>query len=74
MEIAVLGIDLGKTACSVAGLDEGGAVVLRKRIQRHRLLAFLSGLSPCIVAMEACGGDSADIAARDVFETSERWQ
>lgn len=47
MEIAVLGIDLGKTTCSVAGLDGDGAVVLRKRIRRHRLLAFLS---------EACGG------------------
>lgn len=56
MEIAVLGIDLGKTICSVIGLDGNGAVVLRKRIQRHRLLPFLSGLSPCIVAMEACGG------------------
>ncbi|MFW8637587.1 IS110 family transposase [Cribrihabitans pelagius] len=56
MEIAVLGIDPGKTTCSVAGLDGGGEVVLRKRVQRHRLLAFLSGLSPCIVAMEACGG------------------
>lgn len=56
MEIAVLGIDLGKTTWSVAGLNGGGEVVLRKRVQRHRLLAFLSGLSPCIVAMEACGG------------------
>ena len=57
MEIAVLGIDLGKTTCSVAGLDGDGdgAVVLRKRIRRHRLLAFLSRLSPCVVAMEACG-------------------
>jgi molecular chaperone DnaK (HSP70) len=41
-----LGIDLGKTTCSVAGLDEGGAVVLRKRIQRHRLLACLTESSP----------------------------
>ncbi|NDR55333.1 IS110 family transposase [Aliiruegeria sabulilitoris] len=56
MEIAVLGIDLGKTTCSVAGLDRDGAVVLRKRVQRHRLQAFLSRLPPCIVAMEACGG------------------
>lgn len=56
MEIVVLGIDLGKTTCSVAGLDGDGVVVLRKRIQRHRLLTFLSELSPCIVAMEACGG------------------
>lgn len=56
MEIEVLGIDLGKTSCSVAGLDRSGSVVLRRRIRRHRLLAFLSSLSPCIVAMEACGG------------------
>lgn len=56
MDIAVLGIDLGKTVCSLAGLDTTGAVVFRKRLQRFRLLDFLSGLSPCIVAMEACGG------------------
>lgn len=56
MDIAVLGIDLGKTTCSVAGLDAHGTVVLRKRVQRHRLLDFLAQLAPCIVAMEACGG------------------
>ncbi|MEM7730613.1 MAG: IS110 family transposase [Pseudomonadota bacterium] len=56
MEIAVLGIDLGKTSCSVAGLDACGVVVLRRRVQRYRLLAFLAELPPCVVAMEACGG------------------
>ncbi|MEO5614018.1 MAG: hypothetical protein ABIR04_03705 [Cypionkella sp.] len=40
MEIAVLGIDLGKTVCSVAGVDGTGAVVMRKRVQRFRLLDF----------------------------------
>ena len=40
MDIKVLGIDLGKTVCSLAGLDEVGAVVFRKRLQRHRLLDF----------------------------------
>ncbi len=56
MDIKVLGIDLGKTVCSLAGLDAAGAVVFRKRLQRHRLLDFLDRLSPCVVAMEACGG------------------
>ncbi|WP_415183759.1 hypothetical protein [Phaeovulum sp.] len=56
MEIAVLGIDLGKTVCSVAGVDGTGAVVMRKRVQRFRLLDFLAQLPPCVVAMEACGG------------------
>ena len=56
MTIAVLGIDLGKTVCSLAGLDATGAVVFRKRLQRFRLLDFISSLPPCVVAMEACGG------------------
>ena len=56
MDIAVLGIDLGKTVCSLAGQDHTGTIVFRKRIQRHRLLDFLANLPPCIVAMEACGG------------------
>ena len=56
MDIKVLGIDLGKIVCSLAGLDETGAVVFRRRLQRHRLLDFLDALSPCVVAMEACGG------------------
>ncbi len=42
MDIRVLGIDLGETVCSLAGLDEAGAVVCRKRLQRHRLLDFLA--------------------------------
>ena len=51
MDIAVLDIDLGKTVCSLAGLDDEGAVVFRKRIQRFRLLDFIAELPPCIVDM-----------------------
>ena len=56
MDIKVLGIDLGKTVCSFAGLDKARAVVFHKRLQRHRLLNFLATLAPCVAAMEACGG------------------
>ena len=45
MDIEVLGIDLGKTVSSLAGLDAAGAVVFRKRLQRHRLLDFLDRLA-----------------------------
>lgn len=55
MDIKVLGIDLGKSVCSLAGLHEAGVVVFRKRLQRHRLLDFLNELSPRVIAMEACG-------------------
>ena len=56
VSIAVLGIDLGKNSCSVAGLDAGGAVVLRRRMSREGVLAFTARLAGCVVAMEACCG------------------
>ncbi len=31
MDIVIVGIDLGKNSCSVAGLDPSGRVVLRRR-------------------------------------------
>ena len=54
--IAVLGIDLGKNSCSLAGLDAAGAVIMRKRMTREGVIAFASVLPPCVVAMEACCG------------------
>ena len=44
MDIKVLGIDLGKTVCSLDGLDEAGAVMFRKRLQWHRLRDFFDTL------------------------------
>jgi transposase len=56
MDIAVLGIDLGKNSCSVVGLDASGRVILRRRMQRKTIVGMTSKLSPCIIAMEACCG------------------
>ena len=42
--IAVLGIDLGKNSCSVAGLDATGAVVLRRRMTREGLVTLANKL------------------------------
>jgi transposase len=56
MIIAVLGIDLGKTSCSVVGLDRAGQVVLRRRMRRETVIAFAAKLPACVVAMEACCG------------------
>jgi transposase len=55
-DVAVLGIDLGKNSCSVAGLDGTGHVVLRRRVSRDGLAGLLAKLRPCAVAMEACCG------------------
>ena len=56
MEIAVLGIDLGKNSCSIVGLDNGGAVMLRRRTRREGVMKLAGKLRPCVVAMEACCG------------------
>ncbi|RIV47633.1 IS110 family transposase, partial [Flagellimonas pelagia] len=54
--ISVLGVDLGKNSCSVAGLDAAGAVIMRRRMTREGLIKFVSKLPQCVVAMEACCG------------------
>ncbi len=56
MQIAVLGIDLGKNSCSVAGLDATGRVVLRRRMRRDGVVKLAAELPACVVAMEACCG------------------
>jgi transposase len=56
MDIVVVGIDLGKNSCSLAGLDTSGRVVLRRRMRRSSLEGFVEGLGRCVVAMEACCG------------------
>lgn len=56
MSIVILGIDLGKNSCSLAGLDERGNVVLRRRMQPRTIVSFAAKLPSCTVAMEACCG------------------
>src|SRR5919112_2157789 len=56
MQIAVLGIDLGKNSCSVVGLDGAGRVVLRRRMRRDGVAKLAAGLPACVAAMEACCG------------------
>ena len=56
MQIAVLGIDLGKNSCSVAGLDATGRIVLRRRMHRDSVIKLASRLPACVMAMEACCG------------------
>ena len=56
MTIVMIGIDLGKNSCSVAALDESGAVVLRRRMRPASIVEFAAKHAPCTVAMEACCG------------------
>ena len=64
--MSVLGIDIAKLVFHVVGMDDTGAVVLRKRLARSELLAFIANVPPLHIGMEACG--SAHYWARCVRE------
>ena len=56
MNITTVGIDLAKNVFQVHGVDGSGKVVLRKSLKRTEVMKLFSGMSPCLVGMEACGG------------------
>ncbi|MFD2431517.1 IS110 family transposase [Sphingobium scionense] len=56
MSIVILGVDLGKNACSVVGVDAAGAVIVRKSMRRQTLIDYVTKLPACVIAMEACCG------------------
>jgi transposase len=53
-EITTIGLDLAKNVFQVHGIDEAGNVLMRKRLRRSQVLGFFSGLSRCLIGMEAC--------------------
>lgn len=56
MSIAILGVDLGKTSCSMVGVDGRGTVVMRRSLRRQTLIDYVAKLPACVIAMEACCG------------------
>ena len=56
MQLSIIGIDLGKTSCSLVGLDAAGKVMVRRRMRRDTVVEFCSKVPACVVAMEACCG------------------
>src|SRR3974377_1438408 len=53
-EVSTVGLDIAKSVFQVHGVDDTGAVVMRKRVGRAKVLEFFAGLSPCLVGIEAC--------------------
>ena len=56
MQIASIGIDLGKTTFHLVALDAHGKVVVKKKFSRKQLLAYTANLGPALVGTEACSG------------------
>lgn len=56
MNVTTFGLDIGKSIFHVVGRAADGAVVLRRRLSRHQILAFFSKAPPSLIGMEAgCG-------------------
>ena len=53
-EVVTIGLDIAKSVFQIHGVDGDGAVVIRKRISRGKVLEFFADLSPCLVGIEAC--------------------
>src|SRR5262245_28551660 len=53
-EVSTIGLDIAKSVFQVHGVDVDGAVAMRKRISRARLLEFFASLPACLVGVEAC--------------------
>jgi hypothetical protein len=53
-EVSTIGLDIAKSVFQIHGVDVDGAVVMRKRISRAKLLEFFAALPPCLVGVEAC--------------------
>ncbi len=53
-EVSPIGLYIAKSVFQVHGVDGAGAVVIRKRIGRAKMLEYFGDLPPCLVGIEAC--------------------
>src|SRR6187397_51743 len=52
--ITTIGLDIAKSVFQIHGVDVDGAVVIRKRVSRAKVLEFFAALPCCLVGIEAC--------------------
>lgn len=55
MKITTAGIDLAKNVFQVHGVDAQGKAVLRKKLERSKMMEYFVKLAPCLIGMEPCG-------------------
>ena len=55
-KLSVVGIDIAKQVFHLVGMDAQGTILVRKRLYRAQVMAFIAQLPPTRIGMEACGG------------------
>jgi len=53
-QVRTIGLDIAKNVFQMHGVDEIGAVVLRRQVRRRQVLEVFGKLPPCLVGIEAC--------------------
>ena len=53
-KVITIGLDVAKSVFQVHGVDGAGAVVIRKRVSRAKVLVLFADLPPCLIGIEAC--------------------
>jgi transposase len=53
-EVSTIGLDIAKSVFQIHGVDVDGAVVIRKRVSRAKVLEFFAALPRCLIGIEAC--------------------
>ena len=56
MNIASIGIDLGKITFHLVALGERNKILLRRKFSRSQLLAYAANLPASLIGLEACAG------------------
>jgi transposase len=53
-KVSTIGLDIAKNVFQVHGVDDAGAVVIRRALRRAQVLAWFVKLPRCLIGMEAC--------------------
>src|ERR1700689_4161031 len=59
-----IGIDTGKNTLHLIGLDDKGAIVLREKVSRGQITAWLANVPRCLIGIEA--GMATHYVAREL--------
>jgi transposase len=69
-EVITIGLDIAKSLFQIHDVDDAGAVVMRKRVSRAKMLEFFAGLPRCLIGIEAF--PAAHHWARELQATGHR--
>src|SRR5262245_22486389 len=54
MTVKVVGLDIAKNVFQLHGVNEAGAVIVRRKLRRADVLRWFAGIDSAIIGIEAC--------------------